>query len=92
MSDDKIYMQFAGIYLAIVKCCIEQNYNAAVIGKVAEAILQNAERADVAPVVHGAWCGSVCSACGESSGEWYDFSYCPHCGAKMDESEDNDNE
>lgn len=37
--------------------------------------------------VRGEWCGSVCSACGESTSFWYDCNYCPHCGAKMDESE-----
>ena len=46
------------------------------------------DSADVAPVVHGEWCGSVCSACGESTSYWYNCSYCPNCGAKMDESED----
>lgn len=58
--------------------------------------------ADVAPVVHGHWetyayedgfvC-AVCSACKWSSGAmWWGyaikhFDFCPHCGAKMDESE-----
>lgn len=47
--------------------------------------------ADVAPVVHGRWVdngipGSMlsgCSVCGFSCGA-FSFSYCPHCGAKMD--------
>ena len=43
------------------------------------------------PDVCGEWCGSVCSACGESTSFWYNCNYCPHCGAKMSESEDNDN-
>lgn len=50
-------------------------------------IIDNIPSADVAPVVHGEWCGSVCSACGESTSYWYNCSYCPNCGAKMDESE-----
>ena len=29
------------------------------------------------------WCGSVCAKCGESTSEWYDFEFCPHCGRKM---------
>ena len=49
---------------------------------------------DAVPVVHGHWKGKPiagystvkCSVCGEAflenSGDW---SYCPHCGAKMDE-------
>lgn len=40
--------------------------------------------ADVAPVRHGEWCGTVCSACGESTSFYYDCYYCPWCGAKMD--------
>ena len=40
--------------------------------------------ADVAPVRHGEWCGTVCSACGESTSFYYDCYYCPNCGAKMD--------
>ena len=62
-------------------------------------IIDKISPADVAPVVHGHWEeGSddgiwwtylKCSVC---EGEGYDnFRFCPHCGAKMDESEDNDN-
>lgn len=51
--------------------------------------------ADVAPVVHGKWgdnriAGSMlvkCSVCGFDCGA-NSFSYCPNCGAKMDEKED----
>lgn len=56
---------------------------------------------DVAPVVHGRWevvYNSVgkqegqCTHCGKNSGILITKkSYCPNCGAKMDESEDNDN-
>lgn len=50
--------------------------------------------ADVAPVVYGRWVdngipGSMlsgCSVCGFSCGA-FSFSYCPHCGAKMDKEE-----
>ena len=57
---------------------------------------------DVAPVRHGLWvdeydCGYTtphCSECGETAltkeETSYDYvysSYCPHCGAKMDEKE-----
>ena len=52
--------------------------------------------ADVAPVIHAHWirypdCGvTKCSNCGWSIEECWDSDYCPHCGAKMDEKE-NDN-
>ena len=48
--------------------------------------------ANVAPVVCGEWCGSVCSACGESTSFWYNCNYCPHCGAEMSEREESGNE
>ena len=35
-------------------------------------------------VKHGEWCGTVCSACGASTANGFDYEYCPHCGAKMD--------
>ena len=31
----------------------------------------------------GIWMGSVCSACGQSTPNYYDCEYCPHCGAEM---------
>ena len=31
----------------------------------------------------GMWMGSVCSACGQSTSNYYDCEYCPHCGAEM---------
>ena len=37
-----------------------------------------------APVVHGKWMGTVCTACGESVSFYYDCDYCPRCGVKMD--------
>lgn len=39
---------------------------------------------DVAPVRHGTWFGTVCTACGGSTSYYYDCDYCPQCGAKMD--------
>ena len=63
--------------------------------------VENLPAADVAPVVHGRWISKnhhgyewvfVCSNCGYIDG--YPFNdrsnYCPNCGAKMDEKE-NDN-
>ena len=58
--------------------------------------------ADVAPVVHGHWItvyredgtkADKCSVCTDAV-KYFDYKYgwCPHCGAKMDESEDNNNE
>lgn len=65
-----------------------------------ESVLEYAENlpaADVAPVVHGRWIYKgdsdmwVCSRCGRSVNadpEGIDL-YCYHCGAKMDEKEDD---
>lgn len=39
---------------------------------------------DVAPVIHGKWMGTVCTACGTSVSFYFDCNYCPVCGAKMD--------
>lgn len=55
-------------------------------------IPKDTKPANVAPVVNGTWCGSVCSSCGESTSYWYNCNYCPNCGAKMDEREDKANE
>lgn len=54
--------------------------------------------ADVAPVVHGRWVkvkhpyGNVnwhkkCSICDKCI-DWQDYKYCPVCGAKMDEEDE----
>ena len=50
-----------------------------------EILMQDCKVADVAPVVHGQWFGTVCTACGESTSFYYDCAYCPQCGAEMDE-------
>ena len=55
--------------------------------------------ADVAPVVHGQWVDNGipdsilngCSVCGFTCGA-SSFFYCPNCGAKMDESDEPENE
>ncbi len=47
-------------------------------------VIKDIPVADVAPVKHGEWMGSVCSTCGESTSFYYDCRYCPQCGAKMD--------
>lgn len=52
-----------------------------------EILMQDCKVADVAPVVHGQWFGTVCTACGESTSFYYDCNYCPYCGAKMDAGE-----
>ena len=49
-------------------------------------------REDAEPVRHGHWCSTwdmtvKCSECGWFAGGKYN--YCPHCGAKMDEVEDD---
>lgn len=38
----------------------------------------------------GKWSGTVCSNCGESTSFYYDCNYCPKCGAKMEQEEDNE--
>ena len=61
---------------------------------VSESDIKDIPAADVAPVVHGRWVdngipGSMlsgCSVCGFSCGA-FSFSYCPHCGAKMDKED-----
>ena len=66
-------------------------------------MLMDIPSADVAPVRHGRWFqdaiyygedGSpcivdICTECG-AYGYYADFNYCPNCGAKMDEENDND--
>lgn len=32
----------------------------------------------------GKWFGTVCSACGESTSDYYNCDYCPRCGARME--------
>lgn len=60
-------------------------------------LINQAETVDAAPVVHGRWLmahnkieNAVCSACGTHFQRYYDaYSYCQHCGAKMDLEEQN---
>ncbi len=59
-------------------------YSEELIEFYSQKAIDNAPTADVAPVKHGEWMGSVCSACGESTSFYYDCCYCPQCGAKMD--------
>ena len=76
---------------------IEWLYGMTVYAKILD-IIEAAKPADVAPVVHGRWIkvkhpyGNVnwykkCSICDKCI-DWQDYKYCPHCGAKMDESEE----
>lgn len=46
-------------------------------------VVDSMPAADVQEVKHGEWFGTVCSACGESTSDYYDCDYCPHCGARM---------
>ena len=58
---------------------------------IAERVIDNAQIADVAPVVHGRWIAShdefcACSICKYPVYVgWNQTNYCPNCGAKMDE-------
>lgn len=47
------------------------------------AIINEMPAADVQEVRHGKWAGTVCTNCGESTSDYYDCDYCPHCGSKM---------
>lgn len=49
------------------------------------------EVADVQEVRHGKWFGTVCTNCGESTSDYYDCDYCPHCGARMDGEDGGEN-
>ena len=64
-------------------------------------VLEDFPTADVAEIKRGRWLpttgagrmcrtfvGWECSECGYMQGE-YEYNYCPHCGAKMDEVEQN---
>ena len=62
-----------------------------------EAAILKIQAADVAPVQHAKWevvVGSngkeymVCTGCRKQQDLTGVFSYCPNCGAKMDEKED----
>lgn len=58
--------------------------------------IEDAPAADVAPVVHAKWImkdvsgeiKAVCTHCGKPNKQ-YQPPYCPHCGAKMDEEEND---
>lgn len=59
-------------------------------------IINEAPAADVAPVVHGQWIYGEfdiphCSECGRDVMPNRISPYCPNCGAKMDEEEQNGN-
>lgn len=65
-------------------------------------VVDNCPSADVAPVVHGQWIkvyredGTKADKCSVCTGavKYFDYKYgwCPHCGAKMEKSEDKDDE
>ena len=59
-----------------------------------QLVIDNAPTIEAEPVEHGRWeesgyrgmlACSVCRIYHISNGDEYDFTYCPHCGAKMDE-------
>lgn len=55
--------------------------------KTAESCKHYVSAADVQEVRHGKWAGTVCTNCGESTSDYYDCDYCPHCGTRMDGEE-----
>ena len=67
--------------------CICEAYNTNGVTEDFEIALKatkNQPAADVQEVKHGRWFGTVCTNCGESTSDYYDCDYCPHCGARMD--------
>lgn len=64
----------------------------------AKFAVYDAPAVDAMPVVHGRWkmypeCGATrCSACDWSIEEAWWSSYCPNCGAKMDEEDSKQDE
>lgn len=81
----------------------EEVYNRAIddcIGKIKAIPALYAEALDEEQVKHGKWLPDrtgnvywVCSNCGfpsEASGAFKLYKYCPNCGAKMNEEEDDD--
>ncbi len=48
------------------------------------AIIFSVELLPSAPQKTGWWAGTVCTACGESTSDYYNCDYCPRCGAKME--------
>ena len=59
-------------------------------------MVKNEPAANVAPVVHGRWIFNDdwwefrCTNCHKSIGNIEKYKYCPHCGARMDGTEDNE--
>ena len=76
---------------------INKCYKMQELCKTIEEVFKIVPAADVAPVVHGQWVnGCQCSVCGDRHGPYNSrhkpfYNYCPHCGAKMDEEEQNGN-
>lgn len=63
--------------------------------KTVKAVLRSIPAADVAPVVRGRWIFNDdwwefrCTNCHKSIGNIEKYKYCPHCGARMDGTEEN---
>ena len=47
-------------------------------------VLQAIANVPSVPQKTGWWAGTVCTACGESTSDYYNCNYCPRCGAKME--------
>lgn len=88
INADEMMADETEAYLSAVAKIDKLNADIAyVVHKKIQMLLADAPAEDVAPVIHGKWMGTVCTACGTSWGdidEVGDFSYCPICGAKMD--------
>ena len=66
--------------------------------KSALEIIHDMPTEDVAPIIHAHWIDrngnvvypdSVRYECSNCKGHGYETDYCPHCGARMDEEEEN---
>lgn len=59
-------------------------------------IINSIPAVDAVPIVHGHWYLGRCSKCDGHAPYWsmattyYKSLYCPHCGAKMDEGREQD--
>ena len=72
-------------------------YGVAVLSGIIEVVLKRLPAADAVPVVHGRWIDipdkpewdqKMCSVCGDYF--CCQNNYCPHCGAKMEENNNNE--
>lgn len=85
--NEKLKEEFTEMIASYMKCVRIEHSDDKQIDMYAAALVDDFDMllsADVEPVRHAEWAGTVCSNCGESTVDYYDCDYCPKCGAKMD--------